>query len=70
MGKCPSFFAWGNLRSLNACDAEEADALKRVPTGLYGPLKRAQDATAVLLTSCRMKKSKIISGSLPHDTAR
>src|SRR5579859_6415179 len=25
------------------------DALKRVPTGLYGPLKRAQDAIPVLL---------------------
>ncbi len=25
------------------------DALKRVPTGLYGPLKRAEDAIAVLL---------------------
>jgi len=27
----------------------QTDALKRVPTGLYGPLKWAQDAIAVLL---------------------
>src|SRR5258708_30563376 len=38
------------------------DAINRVPTAIYGPLKRTQDATAVLLKSCWMKKSKIISG--------
>ncbi len=27
----------------------EADAINRVPTGIYGPLKRAEDASAVLL---------------------
>jgi hypothetical protein len=40
------------------------DVLKRVSTERYGPLKWVWDASTVLLKSCWMKKSKIISGSL------
>jgi hypothetical protein len=40
------------------------DAINRVPTQVYGPLKRVQDAIAVLLTNCQMNLSKIIIGSL------
>lgn len=39
------------------------DALKRVPTSLYGPLKRAQDAAAGLLTSWWMRMSRVINAS-------
>jgi hypothetical protein len=45
-------------------EPQPTDALKRVPTTLYGPLKRVQDAAAVLLKRCGMKKSKIIIGPL------
>jgi hypothetical protein len=38
------------------------DTLKRVPTTLDGPLKRAQDAIAVLLTRCRMNELTSSSG--------
>jgi hypothetical protein len=35
---------------------ETTDALKRVPTPLYGPLKRAEDAIAILLARLSLRQ--------------
>jgi hypothetical protein len=50
----------GKNRSTDAMRGT-TDAINRVPTQVYGPLKRAQDAIAVLLTSWRMNLSKVIN---------